>query len=87
MTRNTTEPFLESTVSSSTEDVSLYRHILALKKRCFALCFPQFSYNQQRAQFPEWDLNPVQAGLCSQRGGEDRAGAAATTFNHDTVLQ
>lgn len=40
MSKNATELFLESTVSSSTEDVSLYRCILALKKKM--LC-PLFS--------------------------------------------
>ena len=67
--------------------MSVYTHPGSEKRRCFALSFPQFSYNQQQAQFPEQDLNPVQAGLHSQSGGEDRAGAAAATPDRDTVLQ
>lgn len=49
MTKNMTEPFLESTVSSLMEAVYLYLYILALKKMFCPLFSPI-----QLIQFPEW---------------------------------
>lgn len=75
MTKNMTEPFLESSLM---EEVCPYLHILALKKM-----FCPFSPVQlQPAASPvsRMDLNPVEKG-------EDRVGAAATTFTHDTLPQ
>lgn len=61
------------------EEVCLYLHIIALKKMFCPLFFP---IQLQSAANPvsRMDLNPVQKD-------EDRVGAAATTFTHDTLLQ
>lgn len=57
MTKNMTEPFLESTVSSLMEEVCLYLHILALKQM-----FCPFSLIQLKpaaSPVSRMDLNPV----------------------------
>lgn len=58
------------------EEMCLYLHIIALKKMFCPLFFP---IQLQSA------ANPV--SRMDVQKDEDRVGAAATTFTHDTLLQ